>query len=192
MKTAVLSCGALAREVQHICQDGVLSQELFFVQPLLHLEPAKLRHTLTARLTELEKTYERTLVVYGWCLPGMDDFLAQFNARRIQGEHCLEMIGGDRFWKIIRDCPGTYFLIPSWIFSFPEAIVKGLQLDREPRMKEIMFRHYQKIVYFDTLLYGNVDQKVTEIAEYLELPMEIERVGVEVLRSRLVKELGQE
>jgi hypothetical protein len=69
--------------------------------------------------------------------------------------------------------------------------VKGLQLDKEPRMKNIMFRHYQKVVYFDTLLYGDIDVRVREIAEWLELPLEIERLGVDVLRSRITEAIGQ-
>lgn len=191
VKTAVLSCGALAREVRHICQDGPLSEDLNFVQPLLHLYPAKLRQTLQERLGELQESYDRTLVIYGQCLPDMAEFLAGFNARRIEGAHCLEMIGGDRFWEITKECAGTYFLIPSWTVSFREAIVEGLGLDKEPRMKDIMFRHYKQVVYFDTLLYGNIDARVREIADWLDLPLEIERVGIDVLRTRITEALNE-
>lgn len=191
MKIAVLSCGALAREVRHICDNGSLAEQLYFVEPLLHLYPAKLREALSEQLGSLQEQYEQTLVVYGQCLPDMEEYLAGYNARRIDGAHCLEMIGGNRFWEITRECPGTYFLIPSWTISFPQAIVKGLQLDKEPRMKNIMFRHYQKVVYFDTLLYGDIDARVREIAEWLELPLEIERLGVDVLRSRMTEAIGQ-
>lgn len=192
MRTAVLSCGALAREVRHICSEGLLAEELFFVKPLLHLYPARLRDALEARLRELQEAYDRTLVVYGKCLPEMDAFLARFGAQRLPGEHCLEMIGGEHFWTALRENAGTYFLIPSWTVNFDEAIVSGLQLDREPRMKAIMFRHYTQLVYFDTLLYGDLDERVQEIAAYLELPLRIERSGVDVLRSRLTRALEQQ
>ena len=185
MKIAVLSCGALAREVRHICENGPLAEQLHFVKPLLHLYPAKLRGKLSEQLEALQQAYDRTIVVYGQCLPEMDEFLASYNAHRIQGEHCLEMIGGQRFWERLKENSGTYFLIPSWTSSFDEAIVQGLQLDKEPRMKQIMFRHYKRVVYFDTLLSGNIDTRVQEIADWLELPLEIERTGVDVLRSRL-------
>jgi Protein of unknown function (DUF1638) len=185
LKIAVLSCGALAREVRNICENGPLSEELHFVKPLLHLYPAKLRIKLSEELETLQRAYDRIIVVYGQCLTEMDDFLAGYNAQRIPGEHCLEMIGGQRFWERLKENSGTYFLIPSWTFSFAEAIVEGLQLDKEPRMKQIMFRNYKRVVYFDTLLYGNLDARVQEIADWLELPLEIERTGVDVLRSRL-------
>ena len=185
MNTAVLSCGALAREVRYICENGPLAEELYFVKPLLHLYPAKLRAKLSEELEALQDAYDRIIVVYGQCLTGMDEFLARYNAQRVQGEHCLEVIGGQLFWERIKENSGTYFLIPSWTFSFSEAIVEGLQLDKEPRMKQIMFRNYKRVVYFDTLLYGNMDARVQEIADWLELPLEIERTGVDVLRSRL-------
>ncbi len=180
-----MSCGALAREVRYICENGPLSEELHFVAPLLHLQPARLRAKLSDELAALKQTYDRTIVVYGQCLTEMDDFLAAYNARRVQGEHCLEMIGGKRFWERLKESSGTYFLIPSWTASFSEAIVEGLQLDKEPRMKQIVFRNYKRVVYFDTLLYGNMDTRVQEIADWLELPLEIERTGVNELRSRL-------
>jgi hypothetical protein len=185
LKTAVLSCGSLAREVRYICENGPLAGELRFVKPLLHLYPAKLRSKLSEELEILKRAYDRIIVVYGQCLTEMDDFLSEYNAQRIQGEHCLEMIGGQRFWERLKENSGTYFLIPSWTASFSEAIVEGLQLDKEPRMKQIMFRNYQRVVYFDTLLYGNIDARVREIADWLELPLEIERTGVDELRSRL-------
>lgn len=185
LNIAVLSCGALAREVRHICENGPLAEELHFVKPLLHLYPAKLQAKLSEELEALQQAYDRTVVVYGQCLPEMDDFLASHNVHRIQGEHCLEMIGGQRFWECLKENSGTYFLIPSWTTSFAEAIVEGLQLDKEPRMKQIMFRNYRRVVYFDTLLYGNIDARVQEIADWLELPLEIERTGVDELRSRL-------
>ena len=186
-KTAVLSCGALAREVRHICENGPLADELNFVQPLLHLYPAKLRERLSDELTSLSDDHDRIIVVYGQCLPDMDQFLSNYNAYRLPGEHCLEMIGGQRFWELIKEDSGTYFLIPSWTVSFDEAVVEGLQLDKEPRMKQIMFRHYNRIVYFDTLLYGNIDTRVQEIADWLELPLQIERTGVDVLHTRFME-----
>lgn len=185
MKIAVLSCGALAREVRSICESEQLEEDLLFVKPLLHLYPLKLQRKLSETLELLQRNYDRIIVVYGQCLTEMDDFLAGYNAQRIQGEHCLEMIGGQRFWECLKENSGTYFLIPSWTVSFSEAIVEGLQLDKEPRMKQIMFRNYKRVVYFDTLLYGNIDARVKEIADWLELPLEIERTGVDVLRSRL-------
>jgi hypothetical protein len=189
LNIAVLSCGALAREVRHICEKGPLASELVFVKPLLHLYPDKLRSKLSEELEVLKENYDHTLVVYGQCLPEMDKFLKPYNGLRVPGEHCLEMIGGQRFWELLKENSGTYFLIPSWINSFSEAIVEGLQLDKEPRMKKIMFRNYKRAVYFDTLLYGDMDQRVQEIADWLELPLETERIGVEVLHSRFNKTL---
>lgn len=185
MKIAILSCGALAREVHHICQNGPLANELKFVKPLLHLQPDKLRLKLAEELEALRKTYDHTLVVYGQCLNDMDDFLASYNAHRIQGEHCLEMVGGHRFWERLKENSGTYFLIPSWASTFSEAIVEGLQLDKDPRMKQFMFRNYRRVVYFDTLMYGDIDARIQQIADWLELPLVIERIGVETLRYRL-------
>jgi len=121
----------------------------------------------------------------------MAAFLGQFNARRIRGEHCLEMVGGDRFWATIRECPGTYFLIPSWVVSFDAAMISGLGLGRDERLKKAMFRNYKQIVYFDTQVYNDSDGRAREIAAFLNLPLQVERVGLGALRGRLAEALIQ-
>ena len=102
--------------------------ELHFVKPLLHLYPGKLRSKLSEELEALKPVYDRIIVIYGQCLPEMDDFLAEYNAQRIEGEHCLEMIGGQRFWECLKENSGTYFLIPSWVARSLRLLYKGCSL----------------------------------------------------------------
>jgi len=158
---------------------------LVFVPPSQHLDPARLRAELVRRLSRMQKQYEQILVAFGRCLPDMDQILARFNAKRIRGEHCLEIAGGQLFWQIIRESPGTYFLIPSWCFTFKKMTIKGLHLEENPVMKSLMFRNYTQVVYFDTLIYGNIDSRAKAVADYLNLPLRIERVGLTNILGRI-------
>lgn len=191
-KTVILTCSAFEKELRHICGD----QEIVLLPSFLHIYPAKLRKALTRSLHTLKKEYQRIVVVYGCCLPDMDQFLSDLSLsgldiQRISGEHCLEIIGGDAFWKKIKEIPGTYFLTPGYAKSFRQGMIEGMGLDKNPRMKEILIRNYKRVVYFDTLVYGDMDATVQDIADYLGLPLHIERVGLSSFKQRLNEVLQQ-
>ena len=174
LKRVILSCGALAKELRHITSHQASMDALVFVPPSQHLDPTRLRTELVRRLTLLQKKYEQIFVLFGLCFPDMDQILARFDAKRIRGEHCLEIAGGQLFWRIMKESPGSYFLIPSWCFNFRKMTVKGLCLEEIPAMKSLMFQNYTQVVYFDTLIYGDIDSRAKTIADYLNLPLRID------------------
>jgi len=57
-------------------------------------------------------------------------------------------------------------------------------------MKSLMFQNYTQVVYFDTLIYGDIDSRAKTIADYLNLPLRIERVGLTNILER-IEELFQ-
>ena len=52
-------------------------------------------------------------------------------------------------------------------------------------MKSLMFQNYTQVVYFDTLIYGEIDSRAKTIADYLNLPLRIERVGLPNILERI-------
>ena len=52
-------------------------------------------------------------------------------------------------------------------------------------MKSLMFQNYTQVVYFDTLIYGEIDSRAKTIADYLNLPLRIERVGLTNILERI-------
>ncbi len=178
---AILSCGVFEKELRRVIGD----RDIKLLPPYLHLYSAKLREALSRVLCELKKEYEKIVVVYGRCMPDIDQFLMEFDAKRIKGEHCLEIIGGDTFWKSINEVPGTYFLTPGYARSFREGMIEGMQLDKTPRIKDVLFRNYKRIVYLDSQVYGDMDDTARFIANYLGLPLHIERVGIFSFQNRL-------
>ncbi len=74
MKRVILSCGALAKELRHLTSHQASMDALVFVPPSQHLDPTRLRTELVRRLTLLKKKYEQIFVVFGLCLPDMDQY----------------------------------------------------------------------------------------------------------------------
>jgi len=105
---------------------------LVFVPPSQHLDPTRLRTELVRRLTLLKKKYEQIFVLFGLCFPDMDQILARFDAKRIRGEHCLEIAGGQLFWRIMKESPGSYFLIPKLVLQLQEDDRQRIMLRGNP------------------------------------------------------------
>ena len=64
-------------------------------------------------------------------------------------------------------------------------MVKGLGLDRYPELKSILFGNYEAVLYLRQVPNPRLAEKAQVIAEYLDLPLEIEDVGLGELEERL-------
>ncbi|HLV43455.1 MAG TPA: DUF1638 domain-containing protein [Aggregatilineales bacterium] len=193
MTTALLVCGALAREVQAIARRHEWDADVVGVPALLHMHPERLVPAIERRYGELRDQYERVIVVYGDCGTGggMDAALDRLGLERVAGPHCYEMYGGALFERLMDEEPGTYFLTDFLLRGFEGLVVKGMGLDRFPELKADYFVNYRRLVYLvqspDTVLI----EKAQSIADYLGLPLEIHETGYGLLEVRLVELMEQ-
>lgn len=187
MTTALIICGALAREVLDICARHEWDAEVFGVPALDHMYPERIAPDVEKRLQELQEQYERVIVVYGDCgsRGALDEVLARYGVERIAGPHCYEMYGGARFHELMDEEPGTFFLTDFLTRGFRGTVIKGLGLDRLPELKETYFANYRRVVYLVQKEDPALLEKAREIAAYLELPLEIRVTGYNLLEERL-------
>jgi Protein of unknown function (DUF1638) len=186
--TALVICGALGREVKEIVDRRGWDVDIYGVSALLHLYPSRILDELREKLQRLRPDYDRLVVVYGEC--GMneklDSLLEEVGATRVAGPHCYEMYAGaDRFAAVATERPGTFFLTDWLVRNFDRAVVKGLGLDRHPELIPMLFGNYEAVLYLRQSSHPRLAVKASEIAAYLELPLEIEDVGLGELEDRL-------
>jgi len=186
--TALVICGALGREVKEIVDRRGWDVDIYGVSALLHLYPSRIVDELREKLHRLRPDYDRLVVVYGECgMNGrLDSLLEEVGATRLAGPHCYEMYAGaDRFAAIAAERPGTFFLTDWLVRNFDRAVVRGLGLDREPELRTMLFGNYGAVLYLRQVPNPRLAEKAAEIASYLELPLEIEDVGLGELEDRL-------
>ena len=186
--TALVICGALGREVKEIVDRRGWDVDIYGVSALLHLYPSRIVDELREKLHRLRPDYDRLVVVYGECgMNGeLDSLLEEVGAARLRGPHCYEMYAGaDRFAAIAAERPGTFFLTDWLVRNFDRAVVRGLGLDREPELRTMLFGNYGAVLYLRQVPNTRLAEKAAEIASYLELPLEIEDVGLGELEDRL-------
>ncbi len=185
--TALIVCGALAREVIAIRDKYGWQLDVLGVPALLHNWPDKIPPAVQKRIAESRQKYKRLIVVYGDCGTAgkLDKMLGAEGIERIAGPHCYEMYADGEFDKMMAETPGTYFLTDYLTHSFDHLVIEGMGLDRYPELREIYFKHYTRVVYLTQRNDPNLLEKARWAADYLQLPLEVKQASYGELENRL-------
>jgi len=191
MKTAFIMCGALAREVLAIIDRYGWDVDLVGVPAIDHMYPERIAPDVEKRFQELRQKYDRIFVLFGDCgsRGALDQLLARYDIERIDGPHCYEMYGGQAFHDLMEEEPGTFFLTDFLVRGFRGTILKGLGLDHYPELRDEYFRNYKRLVYLVQKEDQALLEKARQIAQDLDLPLEIKHTGYGLLERRLVSKM---
>jgi hypothetical protein len=187
-KTIFIACSALGKEVRAIIRKHGWNADFYAIDARHHLRPSRIEEEVATRLEKTEGIYERRVVVYGHCgAQNLDQIIAGHEgAVRPVGPHCYEMYGGDDFRRAVKEEPGTYILTDYLVQAWEKFIVKGLKLDKHPKLKGLLFAHYKRILYYSQEEDEALVAKAGEIADSLGLELVVRHVGYGDLERRLV------
>lgn len=188
MTVGLIICGALGREVTAIVKERGWDADVIGLPAIDHVFPERIATHVAERINALQAEYERLVVVYGDCgsRGALDELLAHYPAiERVQGPHCYEMYAGAEFGELMEQEPGTFFLTDFMVRTFWGLIIKSMGLDRYPQLKQDYFRNYKRVVYLAQQENKAQLDQAREIAEYLELPLEVRVTGYQGLLKRL-------
>jgi len=187
MKTALIACGALAREVLALKQKNAWQVDLLALPSLLHNHPERIPEALRQRIHKARQDYDRVIVVYGDCGTGgmLDRMLAEEGVERVSGPHCYEMYANGTFANLMEEAPGTFFLTDYLVQSFDHLVLEGLGLDRFPALRQDYFKNYTRVVYLAQRDDAALVERARWAAESLGLQFEHRRTGYGMLETRL-------
>jgi len=192
MKTALIACGALAREVLELRKKHGWEADVLGVPSLLHNEPDRIPPAVLKRIRQARSLYGRVIVVYGDCGTGggLDALLKAEGVERVSGPHCYEMYANGRFDNLMAQSLGTFFLTDYLVGSFDHLVLEGLGLDRHPELRGEYFVNYTRVVYLAQRDDPVLRRKAEAAAAAIGLPLVTIRVGYGALETRLVQLMG--
>jgi hypothetical protein len=187
--TALIVCGALAREVLVLKERHAWDADVLGVPALLHNRPDRIPPAVLRRIREARGRYARVIVVYGDCGTGggLDRALEAEGVERVAGPHCYEMYAGRQFSGLMDEAPGTFFLTDYMVRSFDHLVIEGLGLDRHPELRDDYFRNYTRALYLAQTEDPALHARARWAADSIGLPLEVRSVGYGELESRLVE-----
>ncbi len=137
---AIVSCGTLSLELNHLKKEGFLDTDhLFFTTPGLHEDIRELERQLIERITKAKEKADKVLVVYGgkFCYVNADEPLRTMRniieeqgpgVTRIEATHCMDMIvSEEERERIAQEVAGgekVWWMTPGWI-KFRHKVFKG-------------------------------------------------------------------
>ena len=192
MKTALVACGALAREVLVLKAKHGWDADILGVPSLLHNQPDRIPEAVLDRIRQARAQYDRVIVVYGDCGTGgmLDRMLEKEGVQRVSGPHCYEMYADGAYERIMLEAPGTFFLTDYLVGSFDHLVLEGLGLDRHPELRAEYFKNYTRVVYLAQRDDPTLLERAKWAAERLGLPLELHQSGYGKLESRLKELIG--
>jgi hypothetical protein len=187
--TAIIACGALAREVLALKAKYEWQADVFGVPALLHNRPDRIPPAVQKRIREARANYDRVVVVFGDCGSGgrLDRMLESEGVERVAGPHCYEMYAGDRFETLVEEANGTFFLTDFLVRSFDHLVIQGLGLDRHPELWKDYFGNYVRAVYLAQTDDEALKERAQWAADQIHLPLEVRPVGLGALETRLLE-----
>ncbi len=202
---AVVSCGTLRMELNHLQETGFLDTPyLTFTTPGLHEDPRELERQLLNRIDKAREQADKILVVYGgkFCYINerqptrtMKTIIEERGPKvaRIDATHCMDMIASeDERERIAQEVAGgekVWWMTPGWI-KFRHHVFKGWD---QGLANENFPRHTGGAVVLDTI--GYVDRTMAEQPEaFLEYSdwMGIPIQGVPVSMDRFKALLSEQ
>jgi hypothetical protein len=137
---AIVSCGTLSLELNHLRAEGFLDTEhLFFTTPGLHEDIHELERQLLDRIAKARRKAGKVLVVYGgkFCYVNADEptrtmqqIITEQGAgvARIQATHCMDMLASEaereRIAADVANGEKVWWMTPGWI-KFRHKVFKG-------------------------------------------------------------------
>ncbi len=177
----MVGCGILAKEVQFIVQKNHWPVTCRFSSSSLHVDFEKLRNTLECNLQKYRN--ENPVVLYGTCHPLMQDILNRYEARRTQGQNCIEMLlGKDDFLRELTN--GAFFLLENWAHTWKTILPASIG-ENPALWSEIFHIQHKYVLALKTPCSGDFTQQAEDFAKAVKLPLRWREVSTDHLEKVL-------
>jgi len=171
-------------------QEKYPNLKVTYLPSVLHLRPPDLKNFLVSEINSAQKRDEAVICLYGWCFPDIEEICKQHSVIKVPGTYCYEMfLGPDRFNQIMNETAGTYFMENDLITNFEQHCKTPLELHDET-MRRYCFEHYTKLVYVRQPADTDLTTQVDEIADLLELAIDVQDADYSYLENKLTELLN--
>lgn len=193
----VIACGALAREINDLkLKHGWEHLHMQCLDARLHLRPELIPDRLRSKIRENKEKYDHIFVAYADCgtAGGIDRVLEEEGIERLPGAHCYQFFAGaGRFSTLAEEEPGTFYLTDFLVQHFERLVIRPLQLDSHPELRDAYFGNYRRLVFLSQKKNDRLLKEARSAADRLALDFKHVRCGYGELETNLCVQLeGQQ
>jgi hypothetical protein len=158
----IIACRVMEPELAHVVSEKNKADDrtdILYLEQALHRTPDKLLARVQEKIDQVARSASRIVLGYGLCAKGVVGITARSSELIIPRCHdCIALFLGcpDRYLKIFRKKPGTYYLTPGWLADHQDPL--GLIEEHVPRygretahwIIEEELKNYTHIALIDT------------------------------------------
>lgn len=204
--TAIVACGTMSLELNHLKEQGFLNTEhLFYTTPGLHQNITELERQLIKIIGKAKEKVSDVIVVYGgkYCYVNPDnptrlmkDVIEEQGPHvvRVEATHCMDMLASsEEMAQITQEMAGgepVWFMTPGWV-KYRTQVFKGWD---KGIANENFPRHSGGAIVLDAI--GYLDQYMAEQPEefleycdWMGIPMQAYPVTIDRFKGLLTDQL---
>ncbi len=169
--TLIIACGALSNEIIAIKDKNKLSFDISCLNANLHNHPDKIPAEVEKQILKYKTIYSEIFIAFADCGTGgiLKKIADKYNLEMLPGAHCYQFFSAKTFDNIKDDDLGTFYLTDFLAKHFDRLIIKEMQLDKSPELRDIFFSNYTKLLYIIQDEQNNFRDKAKQAAKYLNL-----------------------
>jgi hypothetical protein len=183
---SIIACGIFEKEIEALRLELVFPFEAHYLGAGLHVDFDDLKGALVAELEKCRKNgSDGQIVVYGQCLPLIEEILAPYHAALAACQNCVDaFITRKGLEKKAKD--GLFFyLSPGWLDAWKDIFRR---LNWGPEEARMQMGSFKGTVYLDTLKDAPArEEELLEFFDFTNLPFEIMPVDLGHFKSLIVK-----
>lgn len=205
---AIVSCGTLSLELNHLKETGFLdAKQVFYTTPGLHESPRDLERQLLHQVEKAKDKAEKVIVVYGgkFCYVNADEPTRTMKTiidelgpevRRAQASHCVDMLASEtEREKIAQEMAGgekVWWMTPGWI-KFRHQVFKGWD---QGLANENFPRHTGGAIVLDGLGYverymAEHPEDFLEYSDWMGIPIQPYCITFDRFKSLLLEQANE-
>jgi precorrin-6B methylase 2 len=195
---AVVSCGTLSPELNHLRASGFLdARMILYTRPGLHENPRDFEKHLRRQLRHAKGYAERVMVVYGarCYIDTIDPFktidkIIQDTGdqiSRVNAANCIDMLAGSQEREEIKNGEKVYWLSPGWL-KYWRIIFKewdiGLANETFPKNDKAVL--LDALGFFDAYI-ERCPERILEFSDWMKIGIEPYAISLDRLKALLLE-----
>ena len=185
----ILACGALANEILALIRaNGWDHMSLTCLPAILHNSPEKIPSAVREAVAKHRADFDQVFLAYADCGTGgqLQSLCDELGIEMIRGPHCYSFFeGNDAFATRANGEIDVFYLTDFLARGFESFVIKPLGLDRHPKLHDMYFGHYTKVMYLAQTDDPVLDKMAEAAAERLGLAYERRFTGYGDLEAAL-------
>lgn len=180
----IISCNMIRKEVEFILNELGLKDEVAFFDHGVH-NFDKLKTNLTEQINKTKEQNDKpTVVIIGQaCHPEMTSILDKHSVIGLNAANCFEALLGPEKKQLDKEA-NSFYMTSGWFENWEKIFKESGWTEVDARLN---MGFGDRVLLLDTGLVEITDEKILELFDIIQVPIEIKKVSLDNLKKLIIE-----